>query len=141
MCALQRLDPGATSRYHSGRMDDRTLIEQVAQAITTAIAAKDDRALVENLTPDFVLRRPGAEAMTLAKFIAAVRDQPLEVMSVQLENVEIDVTGDAAIATGIQTSQVRVDDETVHDRQPFVDWFVKINGRWQLRAALDFSDW
>lgn len=122
-------------------MDDRTLIGQVAQAIRAAIAAKDDRALAQHLTPDFVLRRPGADPVSRADFVNGAREQALEIVSIQLEQVELDVAGDAAMATGIQSSQVRVDGETIHDRQPFVDWFVKIAGRWQLRAALDFSDW
>jgi ketosteroid isomerase-like protein len=129
------------SRYHSVVMDDRTFIEQVARAIGAAIEAKDMRALEVHLTPDFVLRRPGGEPVPRAAFIASVGEQPVQILSVVLEQIEIDAEVDSAIATGVQTSQVRIDGELVHDRQPFVDWFVKREGRWQLRAAMEFSDW
>jgi ketosteroid isomerase-like protein len=122
-------------------MDDRTQIEQVAQAIAAAIQARDDSALTPLLAPDFVLRRPGAAAVTAVDFIKGVREQPVELLSVRLEQIEIDLAGDAAIATGIQTSKLQIDSEPIEDRQPFVNWFVKYAGSWQLRAALDFSDW
>ena len=122
-------------------MDDRTQIEQVAQAIAAAIQAKDDRALALHLTPDFVLRRPGAEPVPLAEFLAGVRAQPVELLAIELEHVAIDLAGDTALATGVQYSRARLEGETVDDRQPFVDWFVKSGGRWQIRAALDYSDW
>ncbi|HTU59479.1 MAG TPA: nuclear transport factor 2 family protein [Polyangiales bacterium] len=122
-------------------MDDRTEIEQIAQAIAAAIKGRDAQALTAHLASDFVLRRPGGPAVEAEAFAASVRDQPVEIVSVQLEQLEIDVAGDSAVATGVQTSRARVDGETVDDRQPFVDYFVRRDGRWQLRVALDLSEW
>ena len=58
-----------------------------------------------------------------------------------MEQLEIDLAEDSALATGVQSSSARIDGETVEDRQPFVDWFVKRSGRWRLRVAVDFSEW
>jgi len=122
-------------------MDDRTEIEQIAHAITAAIKARDAAALSAHLASDFVLRRPGGPAVDAAAFTASVREQPVEITSVQLEQLEIDASGDSAVATGVQTSRARVDGETIDDRQPFVHYFVKRDGRWQLRVAIDLSEW
>jgi ketosteroid isomerase-like protein len=122
-------------------MDDRTEIEQIAQAIAAAIKARDAQALTAHLASDFVLRRPGGSSVDATTFAASVREQPVEITSVQLEQLEIDVAGDSAVATGVQTSRARLDGETVDDRQPFLNYFVKRDGRWQLRVALDLSEW
>ena len=122
-------------------MDDRTEIEQIAHAIAAAIKARDAGALTAHLASDFVLRRPGGPAVEAAAFVASVKEQPVEITSVQLEQLEIDIAGDSAVATGVQVSRARVDNETVDDRQPFVDYFVRRDGRWQLRVALDLSEW
>lgn len=122
-------------------MDDRTEIEQFTHAIAASIKARDDQALKGHLASDFVLRRPGGSSVEAAAFVASVKEQPVEIISIQLEQLEIDVAGDSAIATGVQSSRARIEGETVDDRQPFVNYFVKRDGRWQLRVALDLSDW
>jgi ketosteroid isomerase-like protein len=122
-------------------MDDRTEIERVAHAIAAAIQAKDEQALLTHLAPEFKLRRPGAPGVEAAAFAAGIRAQQEEMLSVELEHLEVDLAGDSAVATGVQYSRVRVEGETVEDRQPFVDWFVKTDGRWRLQGALDFAEW
>jgi hypothetical protein len=47
------------------------------------------------------------------------------------------VSGDAAIVTGVQQAQLKIDGAVVIDRRPFVDWFVKEAGDWRLRVAVD----
>lgn len=122
-------------------MPERTEIERVANAIAAAIAAKDDTALTAHLAPGFVLRRPGGAAVEAAAFAAGVREQPIEVLGVQIEQLEIDVVGDTAVATGVQSVRVREQGETLEDRQPLAFWFVKRDGRWQLQVSVDYSDW
>jgi ketosteroid isomerase-like protein len=122
-------------------MDDRTELEQIAHAIAAAIKARDAQGLTAHLASDFVLRRPGGSSVDAATFAASVREQPVEITSVQLEQLEIDVAGESAVATGVQNSRARLDGETVDDRQPFVNYFVKRDSRWQLRVAFDLSEW
>lgn len=125
-------------------MNDQAEIEKLVHAIATAIQAKDEHALSACLAPDFILRRPGASALSAAEFVAGVRELPFELVFVRIEQLVIDLNADAALATGVQHSQVRVDDggqaELVDDHQPFIDWFVKDAGSWKLRVALDLSD-
>lgn len=121
-------------------MDDLAEIKTLAHAIAAAIQAKDDRALLSYLSPDFVLRRPGMNPLGPTEFVAAVCSLSVELVFVRIEELAIDLTGDAALGTGIQHSQVRIDGQTIDSRQPFIDWFVKNAGRWQLHVALDLSD-
>jgi ketosteroid isomerase-like protein len=121
-------------------MDDLAQIEALAHAIAAAIQAKDDRALLSFLAPDFVLRRPGASPLGAAEFVAAVRDISVELSFVRIEELAIDLAGESALATGMQHSQVRVKGELIDSRQPFIDWFVKRDGSWQLHVALDLSE-
>jgi ketosteroid isomerase-like protein len=124
-------------------MDDLAQITEAAHAIATAIEKRDDRALQDFLAPDFRLHKPGAATVAAAEFVASVRDVPaeMEFVSVHLEHLEIELAGDTALATGIQHARVRLDGETIDDRRPFVDWFVRSqSGRWQLRVAVDFPD-
>ena len=121
-------------------MDDRAEIEALTHAVAAAIRAKDEHALLSYLSADFVLRRPGAKPQSAAEFVAAICQLSLELEFVRIEELTIDLTGDAALATGIQHSRVHMDGETIDSRQPFIDWFVKHEGRWQLHVALDLSD-
>jgi Domain of unknown function (DUF4440) len=48
-----------------------------------------------------------------------------------------DVSGDSAIVTGVQHAQLTIDGAVVDDRRSFVDWFVREEGDWRLRLAVD----
>gem|GEM_PF-2261285 len=121
-------------------MDDLTQIEALVHALATAIQAKDENALFSFLTPDFVLRQPGKGAVGANEFVSEVCSVQLELSFVRIEQLAIDLTGDSALVTGIQHSQVKMNGRTVEDRQPFIDSFVKRDGRWQLQVVLDLSE-
>jgi ketosteroid isomerase-like protein len=118
--------------------DDRTSVTEAAHAVAAAISRRDESALAQLLSPEFVLRSPGGPAVTLAAFVAGIRAIPGEVVFVRLENVDVDVAADSALVTGVQHAQVRVQGESFDERRPFVDWFVReADNCWRLRAALD----
>ena len=120
--------------------DDRAQIAEAAQALATAIERRDEAAIRNLLAPDFLLRSPGKPAADLAAFIEGIRGIPAEIVFVRLEHVEIDIAGASALATGVQHARVRVDGETLDERRPFVDWFVRTpSGRWLLQVALDLG--
>ena len=49
----------------------------------------------------------------------------------------VDLSGGSAVATGIQHARVQLEGQTIDERRPFVDWFVKLDGEWRLRLAVD----
>ena len=120
-------------------MDDRQRLLEASQAIADAIGRKDADALARWLAPDFLHRTPGQPPQAAAGFLEAIRGIPLEIVFVRLESVAVDVADGGALVTGIQHAQVRMDGAVVDDRRPFVDWFVRSDGEWRLRLAVEMS--
>jgi hypothetical protein len=118
-------------------MSERDEVVRLAHAIAEAIGRKDVETLRKMMAPGFVQRTFGAAASDTEAFLNAVAQIPAEILSVQLEALEVDVTPHGALATGRQFAQVRVDGEIVDDRRGFVDWFVKDGGTWKIQAAVD----
>jgi ketosteroid isomerase-like protein len=121
-------------------MDERTRITEAATALAQAIARKDADAVDRLLAPDFRLRTPGGASTPRAAFIEAVCTIPAEVLSVTLNNLEIDLGDGVALVTGVQHAHCRFHGELLNDVRPFADWFQRAaDGRWQVRVALDLT--
>ena len=118
-------------------MTESERVRAVAVAIADAIAKKDANAIVGHLAPGFLHRSPGGEARDSASFAQAIREIPGEILFVRLDAVEIDISEAGALVSGVQHAQVRIDGVNIDDRRAFVDWFVKHQGGWQLRVAVD----
>jgi Domain of unknown function (DUF4440) len=118
-------------------MNEHEAVAECARRITAAIVRRDRPALASLLASGFVHRTPGGDSVDAEAFLRAVERIPGEILSVTLEYLAIDVMGRAALATGIQHAQVRLDERVVEDRRAFVDWFVKETGAWQIRVAVD----
>ncbi len=116
---------------------DAEAVERRAREIATAICRRDRATLESALSPDFVHRTPGGPTTTSQEFLDAIANIPGEILSVTLEDVSVDVVGDAALATGVQQAQVRVDGQIVEDRRVFADWFVREGNTWRLRVAVE----
>ena len=112
-------------------------VANCAEAIAAAIGRRDRAALVSLLSPEFVHRMPGGAVTTLSEFLNGIEQIPGEILFVRLEHLAIDVAGVAALATGVQHAQVKVDGEVIDDRRVFADWFVLEGGAWRLRAAVE----
>jgi hypothetical protein len=118
---------------------DEFLLQERAHAIAGAIAQRDVAVLAELLAPGFTYRSDGgATTSDAAAFLDGIRGIPGEIAFVRLESVAIDLAGDAAMLTGVQHAQVRMDGQTIDDRRAFADFFVKIDGSWKLRSGADF---
>ena len=117
--------------------DDKTAIVEASDAMADAIGRRDVDTIAALLAPGFVHRSPGGESTDSARFLEGIRQIPGEIVFVKLESVQIDVAGDSAIATGIQHARVRIDGQDIDDRRAFVDWFVRHDGRWKFRVAVD----
>ena len=112
-------------------------VEDCARRIAAAIGARDTATLATLLADGFVHRAPGGASTGAEAFLQAIAEIPGEIVSVALEDMAIDVGGDAALATGIQHAEVRVDGQLITDRRGFVDWFVKTGDTWRIRVAVD----
>lgn len=104
-----------------------------------AIRAKDSKALERILTADFVYRTPGSE-LSRAEFLQNIAAFPGQILSVEGSELRVNVYGDVAVLTGLQTSRARLEDGTEHTSTvAFTDVFVKQRGRWRLSLAYGFE--
>lgn len=117
-------------------MDDHARLTDASHDIASAIAGRDTAALAAFLAPGFVYRIPGGDTLEAQAFLDNVRQIPGEILFVRVRQLQIDVEGDAAIVSGVQHAQVRIDGRAIDDVRSFVDFFVRLEGRWVLRAAV-----
>jgi hypothetical protein len=118
-------------------MNDERAVQEAAIAIAEAIAKRDVEALARALAPGFRHRTPSEGPQDAEAFLAAIEQIPGEILFVRLDSLAIDLADNAALATGIQHAQVRIEGQTIDDRRAFVDWFVKLDGEWRIRLAVD----
>ena len=121
------------------RTADRDAAIDLARRMAAAIGTRDQAAIRALLARDFVQRAIGGAAARGDEFLAAVARIPGEILSVDLEHLEVELTDAGALVTGIQHARVRIDGNIVDDRQPFVDWMVKEAGEWRFRAAIGLT--
>jgi hypothetical protein len=120
-------------------MTDHDHVLTAAHGIAEAIGRRDVAALERRLAPGFLHRTPGCEPQEADAFLGAIARIPGDLLFVRLERVAIDLVDAGAVVTGIQHAQVRIDGEVIDDRRPFVDWFVKQDGEWRIRLAVEPS--
>ena len=120
-----------------GTVSDRDRVVEASENLAEAISRRDVGTISRMLAPGFVHRTPGGESVDAAAFLAAIPQIPGEIEFVRLEALQVDLHGDGAFVTGMQHARVRIDGSTVDDHRAFVDWFVKLDGTWRLRAAAE----
>jgi Domain of unknown function (DUF4440) len=116
---------------------DRDQIIEMSKKIADAIGRRDTTAVHALLAPGFVHRTHGGPAVGIEAFLQGIEQIPGEILAVQLDRIEVDVTPAGALVTGVQHARVRVEEQVIEDRRGFVDWFVKQNGEWRIQAAVD----
>jgi ketosteroid isomerase-like protein len=120
-------------------LTDREAVAACAREVAASIGNRDLASLRQLLAPDFVHRTLGGPTVELEPFLEGISGIPGEILSVELEEVVVDVDSAAALVTGWQRARVRIDGKVVEDRRPFADWFVSQDGRWRLRVAIEPS--
>jgi hypothetical protein len=118
-------------------LNDADGVTHAARQLAAAIARRDVEAIRKQLAPGFVHRTHGGPGAQAEAFLQAIEQIPGEILVVNLERVEVDISPSGALVTGVQYAQVRVDGQIVEDRRGFVDWFVKHAGEWRIQAAVD----
>ena len=118
-------------------MDDRVPVIHAAEAIAAAIRRKDGPAVRQRLAAGFAQRSLGGSSSDADAFIEGIAAIAGDILTIRLEQLEVDLTPLGAIATGIQFAQVRIGGNVIDDRRGFIDVFVQQEGEWRLQAAVD----
>ena len=114
-------------------------VRDVAERIAAAIARRDVVTLRPLLASGFTHRTHGGAHADLDAFIRGIEQIPGKIDFVTLEGLVVDVYPTGALASGFQNAQVTVDEQVIHDRRRFVDWFVLESGHWRIQAAVDIE--
>ena len=122
------------------RMGDCEQLIEASEQLASAIGRRDVAAIRAILATGFVHRTPGGEPVGTDAFLIGITKIPGEILSVTVERLSADVAGDSALVTGLQHAQLKIDGELVDDHRAFVDWFVREEGEWRLRAAIDLDE-
>jgi len=121
-------------------MNERDAVSEAASQIAAAIGRRDLGTIRKMLAPGFVQRTHGGSAVDGEAFLSAIEQIPGQILLVELERVEVDVSPAGALVTGIQHAKVAVDGQTIEERRAFVDWFAKHAGEWRIQAAVDLPE-
>lgn len=116
---------------------DGSALVALSEELAAAIERRDVERVASHLADDFVHRTPGGDARDRGAFLAALKDIPGDIELVRVHDLQTDVSVDSAVVCGIQHARVRVGHEVFEERRAFVDYFVRINGVWRLRTAID----
>jgi hypothetical protein len=119
-------------------VDDDAQLLRISHDIANAIGRRDVQALGAMLAPGFVHRSFNGATADATAFLDGVAAIPGEIAFVRLERIAVDVGNDAALLTGIQHAQLKIDGQVIDDHRSFADFFIKTAGGWKLRAAADF---
>jgi len=105
------------------------------EEIFTAVKNRDTDALERVLTDDFVYQSPGRQ-VARDDFIKLCAAFPYEIISIQGEDLSVNVYGDVAVVTGLQIAKTAGGEgEKEKSTVAFTDVFVKQKGKWMLSLA------
>ena len=105
------------------------------EEIFTAVKNRDTDALERFLTDDFVYRSPGRR-VARDEFLELCAAFPYEIISIQGEDLSVNVYGNIAVVTGLQIAKTAGDEgEEEKSAVAFTDVFVKQKGKWMLSLA------
>ena len=101
-----------------------------------AALVKADKAVVDRIVaPEWVLTTPDGQMQTKAQADAELASGAMKFASFHLDDLQVKVYGDTAIAFGLETEKSTFNGKDVSGQYRFTDVFVKRGGRWMAVAT------
>jgi uncharacterized protein (TIGR02246 family) len=117
-------------------MTEAKTILQLERDIVAAIKAKDATTLANFVADDFVYRTHFGAQSNKAEFLKSIASIPVEIVSLQGDELNVSIYDDVAILTGVQRAVVRTPESEPEDSAvAFTDVFVRREGRWLMVLA------
>ena len=112
------------------------LILGLERDIMDAIRSKNTTALAPMLADEFIYRTHfGAEA-SKPDFLQSIATFPMEILSLEGDELNVNIYGETAILTGVQRAQARPPEGQPEEScVAFTDVFVKVEGKWLMVLA------
>ena len=130
--ALSRAQ-GQTKPHRDRKVEQAIL--QLERETMEAIKNKNAAALSRILADDFVLRNPAGTDLNKTGFLKLVQAIPVKMLSVQGENLRVDVYGQTAVLTGRSDPRRVVMTAKRRRARGASPPFIKRKGRWLLVLA------
>jgi ketosteroid isomerase-like protein len=125
----------ASNKNSEELTEARQALLLLEEEIFTAVKNRDTDALEGVLTDDFVYRSPGQQ-VARDDFLKLCAAFPYEIISIQGEELCVNVYGDTAVVTGLQIAKTAGGEgEEETSAVAFTDVFVKQAGKWMLSLA------
>jgi uncharacterized protein (TIGR02246 family) len=115
----------------------------VERQLFDALKNQDAKALAALLADDFQFRNAGDEVVGKPEFLKAATSVDGTILSVDSDNMRVQIHGDIAVLSGTQRAVVKLKDgKQVTGLGVFTDVFVHCNRRWLLVFAhnIDLPD-
>ncbi len=112
---------------------DRAACDEVRHMEDTwlhCIREQDAPCLKAILAENWVVRWADGSLQTKAEYLAGVAKHSDEYSSVSTQDSRIDIYGETAVATGVDTEVSRFSGQEASGRYAWLDIFAKRNGRW-----------
>ncbi|HZF40843.1 MAG TPA: nuclear transport factor 2 family protein [Blastocatellia bacterium] len=126
----------STSNENSEKLTEaQQAILLLEEEIFGAVKTRDASALERVLADDFVYRSPGKEVYR-DDFLKLCATFPYEITSIRGEELKVNVYGNLAVVTGLQTARTAGGEGKEETSiVAFTDVFVNQKGRWMLSLA------
>jgi len=108
---------------------------QLEQEMTDALIKGDMAAFGGHLAENVTLTDPGGMVNTKAQFEAQVKSGDLKIASSKIEDMKVQVHGDAAVVTYKTTDKGTYKGRDISGEYRWTDVFIKQGGKWQIVAG------
>jgi hypothetical protein len=133
--AIALLTFGAASlTYGQNGKVEQTLMH-IEQEMLDALIKGDPSPSERYLAATYIFTAPDGEVMDKARAIADIKSGDLKFESSKVDDMKVNVYGDAAVVTYGSTDKATYKGKDIGGRYRWTDVFVNRNGRWQLVAG------
>jgi ketosteroid isomerase-like protein len=133
-CSLVFVSFAPKSLASSKASDEQTLT-QLENDWATALMKRDMAFLDRVEAPEYSFTAPDGSKMTRAESDTAIKDGVAVVKSFKIDDLKIQVIGDTAIVSGLETEVSSYKDKDTSGQYRYTDVFVKRKGAWRAVAT------
>jgi len=116
------------------RTNDEQQVRQLENEWINAFIEGDTETLDRILAEDFIFTDPEGRLLTKAEWLADLKSGELNFESIHLDNLQVRMYGDAAVANGRVTVKAQSKEGGFNGQYCYTDMYVKRNGQWQAVA-------
>ena len=115
-------------------ISDEQQVKQLEHEWIEAFLQGDTKTLDRILAEDFIFTDPEGNLLTKAEWIADMTSGELRFESIHIDDLQVRMYGDAAVANGRTTVKAQSKEGGFDGQYCYTDMYVKRNGQWQAVA-------